>query len=373
MNFAPFLAKNFHLYSIVELLHFSLPKICTLASPLLNGAEFTHSVAKNVALFETVRVLRFASVKWRDRGSKHRNKRSNFRLHRPSSHRKMNQINNKNYWKWKKRLCVRLRSEDKHHLRKSADRKAQISHGPVSGTNAFLILCFSICRFSEVVFILRAQPYAQSLFLFPIVFGINMFQLPAFEFLLLLPALQERPWIVMSTWSSTIRRVGDSKFSSLYRDTRYLAKDCNSELQACFGVDVRSDVVSIPPPFTCCVVCQRLLAKHQGQMWLVCGVEVLAILSGGSLTLKPAASAFPSIVKEGQLDDEEKKKKKTDTTSCCLPAPRPFRSWSCRSEVTLRRQSPLSDCRRSRFVDRNSNRAGMPSLGVSRAVMMPKL
>ena len=33
-------------------------------------------------------------------------------------------------------------------------------------------LCFSICRFSEVVFILRAQPHAQSLFLFPIVFVI---------------------------------------------------------------------------------------------------------------------------------------------------------------------------------------------------------
>ena len=36
------------------------------------------------------------------------------------------------------------------------------------------ILCFSICRFSQVVFILRAQPHAQSLFLFPIVFGINL-------------------------------------------------------------------------------------------------------------------------------------------------------------------------------------------------------
>ena len=35
-------------------------------------------------------------------------------------------------------------------------------------------LCFSICRFSEVVFILRAQPHAQSLVLFPIVFGINL-------------------------------------------------------------------------------------------------------------------------------------------------------------------------------------------------------
>ena len=66
---------------------------------------------------------------------------------------------------------MRLRSGDKHHVRKSADQKAQISS--VSGTNAFLgILCFSICRFSQVVFIPRAQP--QSLFLFPIVFGISL-------------------------------------------------------------------------------------------------------------------------------------------------------------------------------------------------------
>ena len=35
-------------------------------------------------------------------------------------------------------------------------------------------LCFSICRFSQVVFIPRAQPHAQSFFLFPIVFGINL-------------------------------------------------------------------------------------------------------------------------------------------------------------------------------------------------------
>ena len=35
-----------------------LAKICTLVSPLLNGAEFTLSVAKNVALFETVPILR---------------------------------------------------------------------------------------------------------------------------------------------------------------------------------------------------------------------------------------------------------------------------------------------------------------------------
>ena len=103
MNFAPFLAKTLQLamkfctfrcqkcppYYWRRVLHVSLPKMCTLISSLLlKGAEFTISVAKNVALFETVRVLRFASVKWRDRGSKHRNKRSNFCPHRPSSHRK---------------------------------------------------------------------------------------------------------------------------------------------------------------------------------------------------------------------------------------------------------------------------------------------
>ena len=36
-------------------------------------------------------------------------------------------------------------------------------------------LCFSICRLSEVVFILRVQPHAQSLFLFPIVFLVLMY------------------------------------------------------------------------------------------------------------------------------------------------------------------------------------------------------
>ena len=40
---------------------------------------------------------------------------------------------------------MRLRSEDKHHLRKSADRKAQSN--PVSGTNAFLICAFRSADF----------------------------------------------------------------------------------------------------------------------------------------------------------------------------------------------------------------------------------
>ena len=57
---------------------------------------------------------------------------------------------------------------------------------------------------------------------------------------------------------STVSRVGGCKPSSLSRDTRYLAKDYSSEFQACFGVDVRSDVASVHSPFTC-VVCHRLL------------------------------------------------------------------------------------------------------------------
>ena len=67
---------------------------------------------------------------------------------------------------------MRLRSGDKHHPRKSADRKAQIRKAFVSVLRTDL--CFAICRFSRMVFIPRAQPHAQSLFLFPIVFGINL-------------------------------------------------------------------------------------------------------------------------------------------------------------------------------------------------------
>ena len=60
---------------------------------------------------------------------------------------------------------------DKHHLRKSADRKAQIRKAFVPLTG--LICAFRSADFLEVVFIPRAQPHAQSLFLFPIDFGIN--------------------------------------------------------------------------------------------------------------------------------------------------------------------------------------------------------
>ena len=85
MSFALLLAKNVHLSIGDEFCAFPCQKNCTSVSPLLIGAEFTLSVAKNVALFETVLILR--TVKWRDwqgRGSKQQSKRSNFRLHRSS-------------------------------------------------------------------------------------------------------------------------------------------------------------------------------------------------------------------------------------------------------------------------------------------------
>ena len=64
MSFALLLAKNVHLSIGEEFCAFSCQNICTSVFPLLNGAEFTLSVAKNVALFETVRFLR--TVTWRD-------------------------------------------------------------------------------------------------------------------------------------------------------------------------------------------------------------------------------------------------------------------------------------------------------------------
>ena len=64
---------------------------------------------------------------------------------------------------------------DKHNLRKSANRNAQIS---VIHSAHYTDLCFAICRFPQVVFALE-QLHAQSPFLFPIVFSINL--IPFFD------------------------------------------------------------------------------------------------------------------------------------------------------------------------------------------------
>ena len=67
---------------------------------------------------------------------------------------------------------MRLRSEDKHHLRKSADRKAQIR-------KAFVPLNGLICAFRSADFLRWCLSSERNLthnlfFLFPIVFGINL-------------------------------------------------------------------------------------------------------------------------------------------------------------------------------------------------------
>ena len=67
---------------------------------------------------------------------------------------------------------MRLRLGNKHHLRKPARSKSTNQFG--ERNERLTDLCFSICSFSQVVFIPQAQPHAQSLFLFPIVFGINL-------------------------------------------------------------------------------------------------------------------------------------------------------------------------------------------------------
>ena len=64
MSFALFLAKNVHFSIGEDFCAFPCQKNCTSVSPILNSAEVTLSVAKNVAPFETVCILR--TVKWRD-------------------------------------------------------------------------------------------------------------------------------------------------------------------------------------------------------------------------------------------------------------------------------------------------------------------
>ena len=65
---------------------------------------------------------------------------------------------------------------DKHNLRKSANRNAQIS---VIHSAHSTDLCFAICRFSQVVFVPSNNFTHNLLFYFPIVFSINL--IPFFD------------------------------------------------------------------------------------------------------------------------------------------------------------------------------------------------
>ena len=85
---------------------------------------------------------------------------------------KINQIYTKNCWKNRKRDCARGCTRGINTREKICRSKSTNQEGVRSAHRTDL--CFSICRFSQVVFIPRVQPHAQSLFLFPIVFGINL-------------------------------------------------------------------------------------------------------------------------------------------------------------------------------------------------------
>ena len=65
---------------------------------------------------------------------------------------------------------MRLRSGDKYHLRKSSDRKAQISQ--VSGTNAFMICAFRSADFLRWCLSLERNLTHNPFFLFPMVFDL---------------------------------------------------------------------------------------------------------------------------------------------------------------------------------------------------------
>ena len=161
MSFALFLAKN-----------------CTLVSPLLNGAgshfplpKALHS-SKQSAFFVkfTLFVLPLSNGMTGDRSTETNDQISGCTV---LLIEKMNQINTKKtIGIEKKRLCVRLRSEDKHHLRKSADRKAQIR-------KAFVPLTGLICAHRSANFLRWCLSSKRNLthnlfFLFPIVFSIDI-------------------------------------------------------------------------------------------------------------------------------------------------------------------------------------------------------
>ena len=172
------LAKNFAL-SLRRILHFFLPKICTLVSALLNGGEFTllrcpkrytlRSSSHSSENSHSLRSFYLCQMAWQEiKEPKQRNRVSAA----PSfSSKKWIKLIPKTIENRKKRLCARLRSRDKH-LRKSSDRKAQIRKEGVRSAYR-TDLCFSIWRFSQVVFIPRAQPHAQSLFSMSNSFGIK--------------------------------------------------------------------------------------------------------------------------------------------------------------------------------------------------------
>ena len=156
-----------------RVLRFSLPKFCTSVSHLLKCAEFTLSIAKNVALFETVRILR--TVKWRDWQGIEAGKHTIefpaapffFLVEKIEKWIKLIPKtigNRKRDCAWGCAWGINTTWENLQIEKHKSGRRSFRS------PNWFVLFDLQI---SQVVFIPQAQPHAQSLFLFPIVFGIN--------------------------------------------------------------------------------------------------------------------------------------------------------------------------------------------------------
>ena len=174
MSFALLLAKNVHLNIGEEFCAF-LAKILHLSfSPFeMRWVTFTLSIAENVALFETVRILR--TVKWRDwqgiEAAKHTIEfpAAPFFFLVEKSKKWIKLIpktigNRKRDCAWGCAWGINTTWENLQIEKHKSGRRSFRS------PNWFVLFDLQI---SQVVFIPQAQPHAQSLFLFPIAFGIN--------------------------------------------------------------------------------------------------------------------------------------------------------------------------------------------------------
>ena len=156
-----------------EFCTFPCQKIPPLSrTPLLNGAEFTLSIAKYVALFETVRVLRrFCQMAWQGIEAPKQTIKYPAAPSFFSSKKWIKLIpktigNRKRDCAWG---CARGINTTWENLQIEKHKSGRRSFRSPDWFVLFDLQIFS----GAVVFIPRAQPHAQSLFLFPIVFGVN--------------------------------------------------------------------------------------------------------------------------------------------------------------------------------------------------------
>ena len=168
MNFAPFLAKNLHFSIGEEFCTFLAKNLHLSFSPLARPWVHTFRCQKRCALRNSSRSsFCFRQMAWQGiEGTETNNTAA------PSffSSKKLIKLTPKTIGNRKRDCawgCARGINTTWENLQIEKHKSGVLSAH-------WTDLCFSICRFSQVVFILRAQPHAQSLFLFPIVFGINV-------------------------------------------------------------------------------------------------------------------------------------------------------------------------------------------------------